>query len=123
MYFYDKRQAHSTNILQAHTQSLNVIAFNPVERFLFATASNDHTISLWDYRSLGRPIHSLVGHYNHVTSLQWSPFSTCILASGSDDCRVNLWDISKVDFLSSIEIMNRLVWIYLMKRNKKELLN
>lgn len=105
VFFYDIRQAHSTSVIQAHSQPIQAISFNPVERYLFATASDDKTIGLWDQRNTSRPLHSLVGHKGSVNVIQWSPFSTCILASGSSDCRVHLWDISQV---RGIELLLRL---------------
>ena len=96
VFLYDCRIRHRTNTIKAHSQSVLSLAFHPVERFLLATSSADHTIALWDQRNLQAPLHTMVGHHAGVTSIAWSPFSTCILASGSEDCRVNIWDISKV---------------------------
>lgn len=96
VYLYDTRLAHWSDMIKAHNRPVLALAFHPVERFLLATASQDHTIALWDQRNLSNPVHSLVGHRGSVSSIEWSPFSTCVLASGSSDCRVNIWDISKV---------------------------
>ena len=94
--FYDVRQAASVASLAAHAKEVNAVAFNPVEQFLFATASSDATVALWDHRNTSRALHSLVGHKAEVYSLAWSPASACVLASAGVDRRVNLWDISRV---------------------------
>lgn len=76
---------------------MNVISFNPVERYLFATASSDQTIALWDHRNLSKPIHSLIGHKGEIYSCCWSTFNPQILASAGVDRRVNIWDLSRVN--------------------------
>lgn len=96
MIFYDTREAHSVLFFQAHVQGVRAMAFNPVERFLFATACEDGGVSLWDQRATAKPLHSMAGHAGAVTGLAWSPFNACILASNGMDRRVNLWDISRV---------------------------
>ena len=94
--FYDTREAHSVLFFQAHAQSVRSLVFNPVERFLFATACDDGTLSFWDQRATTKPLHSLAAHTGAATGLAWSPFNACILASYGVDRRVNLWDISRV---------------------------
>ena len=96
VFFYDVRQASSVASLQAHSKEVNSIACNPVERNLFATASSDHTVALWDHRNTSKPLHSLRGHTAEVYSLMWSPSNPTILASAGVDRRVNLWDLSRV---------------------------
>lgn len=96
VFFYDTRLAQSVASFQASKQEVNTIAFNPVEKYLFATGSSDNTVALWDYRNLSMPLHSLVGHKGEVYSCAWSPFNPHILASAGVDRRVNLWDISRV---------------------------
>ena len=96
VYFYDRRKAGSTSQLQAHKQAVNCIAFNPIERFLFATASSDTTVALWDSRNTTRPLHTLIGHSAPVTCLEWSPFNAGVVATGGEDERVFLWDLNRV---------------------------
>ena len=94
--FYDTREAHSITSLIAHDKEVNTIAFNPVERFLFATASSDASVVLWDYRNLSRSLHSMKHHTAEVYSLAWSPFSANIIASAGVDRRVMIWDLSRI---------------------------
>lgn len=96
VYFYDCRLARSITSLEAHKQEVNVISFNPVEKYLFATASNDQTVALWDYRNLESPLHSLVGHKGEIFSCTWNTANPHILASAGVDRRVHIWDISRV---------------------------
>ena len=108
MFIYDTRCERSVHSFIAHPQEVNVISFNPVERYLFATASSDQTISLWDHRNLSKPIHSLIGHKGEIYSCCWSTFNPQILASAGVDRRVNLWDLSRVNNYRNEMNVNRL---------------
>jgi len=79
-----------------HSDAINALAFNPRSEFLVATASSDHTIGIWDMRSLKQKIHTLEGHVDAVTSLAWHPTESSILGSGSYDRRLLFWDLSRV---------------------------
>jgi WD40 repeat protein len=59
---------------------------------LIASASDDHTIALWDVRS-GREIRAFVGHTDAVNSVSFSPDGRMI-ASGSGDGTTRLWDVA-----------------------------
>ena len=96
VFFYDRRKPGARLQLQAHKRAVHRIAFNPIERFLFATASADATVALWDSRNTTRPLHSLFGHGAAVRCLEWSPFNAGVLASGGEDERVCIWDLNRV---------------------------
>ncbi len=57
-----------------------------------ATASNDHTVHIWDSLS-GAHIYTYGGHTKWATSLAWSPDGTRI-ASASNDMTVQIWQAS-----------------------------
>lgn len=96
VFFYDIRKSRSLQSLRAHSREVNAISFNPVERFLFATASSDATIALWDFRALEKPLHELRRHTEEIYSLAWNPVNANILASAGVDRRVMIWDLSKI---------------------------
>lgn len=79
--------------LPAHLSTINHIVFSP-DASLFATASRDKTVKLWDF-SNGRLLKVLDtvrygGHVNSVNRLLWMDN---ILLSASDDRTVSIWEI------------------------------
>ena len=82
--------------VNAHSDAINAISFNPASEYVLATGSADNSIGLWDLRNLKVKLHALIGHQDSVTSLAWHPFEEAILGSSSYDRRVIFWDLSKV---------------------------
>ena len=94
--FYDIRQRRSASRLRAHEKEVNTVQFHPQERYLFATASSDATLALWDHRNLSAPLHVLRGHKAEIFSAAWNPANKNLIASSGVDRRVMLWDLSRV---------------------------
>jgi len=81
----------------AHAKDINSIAFNPAQAFLFATASSDQTVGLWDLRNLKEPVSIFRGHTDEVYQVAWQAGDEgTILASCGADRRVNVWDLSRI---------------------------
>jgi histone-binding protein RBBP4 len=98
VHFFDSRQdgPNPANVLKAHDEAANSISFNPFSSYLYATASTDSSVGIWDLRFTKTRLHSLLGHSSSVQSLDWNPFLSNILMSASDDRRVLLWDITRI---------------------------
>lgn len=79
-----------------HTDAINCLGFSPTTEYLFATASGDKTIGIWDIRNVKDKVHTLEGHNDAVTSLSWHPTEPGIIGTGSYDRRIIFWDLSKV---------------------------
>ncbi len=81
--------------ITAHLFTINAIQFNPSGK-LFATASRDKTIKIWDAKSykLLKVIEAIrdLGHVNSVNHLLW--LSESILISCSDDRTIKVWEIN-----------------------------
>ena len=77
-------------VIDAHPAEVSAAVFTPDSR-IFATASYDGTVKLWDGRT-GKPLRTLAGHQNLVLSLAVSPDGNT-LASGANDNTIRFWDV------------------------------
>eukprot|EP00058_Branchiostoma_floridae_P018326 XP_002603815.1 hypothetical protein BRAFLDRAFT_86651 [Branchiostoma floridae] len=84
------RQFHKME--RAHLDCVNCIRF--LDARMFATCSDDCSVSLWDLRNLRQSICQLKGHTNWVKNIEYSRKSGLLLTSGFDG-RVLTWDINK----------------------------
>lgn len=79
----------------AHLFTINNLAFHPTKP-LFATASRDKTIKIWDLETYElRKVIDVVklgGHINSVNKLLWSNYKDWLI-SVSDDRTVIVWEI------------------------------
>ncbi|KAK7200144.1 WD domain, G-beta repeat [Novymonas esmeraldas] len=82
--------------VHAHKNDINCIT-TPTPTGLFATASRDKTVKLWDFTSDGS-VAELLGHTLNVTSIDMSA-NADLLVSGSKDNTVRLWDVSRAEEL------------------------
>ena len=86
----------------AHMFTINSIVYLP-ELSLFATASRDKCIRIWDAETfeLQKSIDiQKDGHFNSVNSLLWLPAHST-LVSASDDRTIRMWKIDEVQHLLS----------------------
>jgi WD repeat-containing protein 61 len=79
----------------AHWFTINHIVYHP-EGHIFATASRDKTIKIWDAENfqLLKVIDTIKngGHINSVNKLYWSNYNNYLL-SCSDDKSIIIWDV------------------------------
>jgi len=79
-----------SEVINAHPAEVSAAVFTPDSR-IFATASYDGTVKLWD-GGTGQPLRTLAGHQNLVLSLAISTDGST-LASGSNDNTIRFWDV------------------------------
>lgn len=72
------------------TLASNSIAWNPMEAFNLAVASEDHNIYIFDSRNLSRALNVLKDHVSAVMDVDWSPTGE-ELVSASYDRSIRLW--------------------------------
>jgi WD40 repeat protein len=93
---WDIRQDKPAFNIEAHSQDVNSVEFNPNNQYLILTASNDKTAALWDTRNLNIKINVFEQHTNDVMAARWNPNIMSLFATYSADRRVNIWDLGKI---------------------------
>ena len=77
-----------------HLSSVEDLQWSPNERNVFASASSDGTVKVWDVRSKTRkPAVSVQVSDTDVNVISWSHQTTHLLASGADDGQWAVWDL------------------------------
>lgn len=83
-----------TRAFQGHTSSVEDIQWSPQEASVFASASSDGTVRVWDVRSKSRkPAISVTVSKTDVNVMSWSRLTTHLLATGDDDGVWGVWDL------------------------------
>ncbi|KAK4183015.1 WD40-repeat-containing domain protein [Podospora australis] len=83
-----------TRPFQGHTSSVEEIQWSPSEASVFASASSDGTIRVWDVRSKSRtPALTMQVSNVDVNVMSWSKQTTHLLASGDDAGVWGVWDL------------------------------
>ena len=75
-----------------HGDSVQSVAFSPVDNSIVASAGGHNTIKLWNLRE--NTVKTLTGHKEKVNSVAFSPDGR-LLVSGSEDGTLKIWDVSR----------------------------
>ena len=87
----DKKDYTVVNAIPAHNYAIYKIGFSP-DKKVFATASRDKTLKIWDANTnqvIQRIEQGSEGHLNSVNTLLWMDDHTLI--SAGDDRSINIW--------------------------------
>ena len=77
-----------------HQSSVEDIQWSPNEKNVFASASSDGTVKVWDVRSKSKkPAVSVAVSKTDVNVISWSHQTTHLLATGADDGEWAVWDL------------------------------
>ncbi|KAF2733561.1 glutamate-rich WD repeat-containing protein-like protein 1 [Polyplosphaeria fusca] len=83
-----------TTAYTGHQGTVEELQWSPSERHVFASASNDGTVKIWDARSKSRKAAvSVQVSKTDVNVLSWSRQTSHLLASGADDGEWAVWDL------------------------------
>ncbi|KAF3635679.1 putative protein SMG7L-like [Capsicum annuum] len=81
---------------EGHAHHVTDIRFRP-NSTLFATSSFDRTVKIWDAAKPSNPFQNLVGHIEHVMSVDFHPRNAGLLSSCDSNDDIILWDVTKGD--------------------------
>lgn len=73
--------------------SVEDIQWSPTEATVFATASVDKSVRIWDTRARGKSMLTVEAHTQDVNVISWSRLINYLLVSGSDDGSFKIWDL------------------------------
>ncbi|EXJ92289.1 hypothetical protein A1O3_00839 [Capronia epimyces CBS 606.96] len=77
-----------------HTDAVEELQWSPNEKFVFASASSDGTVKVWDIRSKSRkPAVDVKISNTDVNVMSWSRQTFHLLATGADDGQWAVWDL------------------------------
>ncbi len=77
-----------------HESSVEDLQWSPNERSVFASASSDGTVKVWDVRSKShKPAVNVTVSSTDVNVLSWSYQTAHLLATGADDGQWAVWDL------------------------------
>ena len=83
-----------TRPFTGHEGSVEDLQWSPSERNVFASASSDGTVKIWDIRSKSRkPQISVQVSTADVNVISWSHQNAFLLATGADDGQWAVWDL------------------------------
>ncbi|KAK4439956.1 Transcriptional corepressor LEUNIG [Sesamum alatum] len=77
-----------------HSQLITDIRFKPNSN-IFATSSFDRSVKIWDAANPGRALFNLVGHGEHVMSMDFHPRNTNLLCSCDSNDEIRLWNVKE----------------------------
>ena len=82
---------------RGHTSSVEDLQWSPSEATVFASASADTTVKIWDTRSkTGGAQLTVAAHDDDVNVLSWNHNVNYLLASGCEDGSFKVWDLRMV---------------------------
>ena len=77
-----------------HSDAVEELQWSPNEKFVFASASSDGTVKVWDVRSKSRnPAVDVKISNTDVNVMSWSRQTFHLLATGADDGQWAVWDL------------------------------
>ncbi|MCD7469096.1 hypothetical protein HAX54_007889 [Datura stramonium] len=87
---------YEVNCGEGHAHVITDVRFKP-NSTVFATSSFDKTVMIWDATKPSNPFQNLVGHGEHVMSIDFHPTKEGLLSSCDYNDEIRLWDVNTGD--------------------------
>ncbi|EKD03703.1 ribosome biogenesis-related protein [Trichosporon asahii var. asahii CBS 8904] len=85
---------NTSGAFTSHTSSVEDLQWSPSESTVFASASADQTVRIWDIRTKGRKAAvSVKAHDDDVNVISWNKNVDYLLVSGGDEGGLKVWDL------------------------------
>jgi polyadenylation factor subunit 2 len=84
------RNPHCLADIHAHKNTVNRLAWSPLNPHWFLSGSRDNLVKLFDIRIM-KDFQTMRAHKKEITSLAWHPTSERLFASGSHDGAIHHW--------------------------------
>lgn len=113
--FRGQKPSAPSLVYKGHSQPVRALVRHPSPtNDTFASASNDGTIKLWNYK--GENLTTLIGHDTFVYSLAVSPHGDGLFSSG-EDRSVKIWSETHGDLEQNITLPATSVWSIAVLQN------
>jgi WD repeat-containing protein 61 len=86
---------------EAHTQSVNVVSFDPTGQYLLS-GSKDAFLNCWDVHHDFKAVEKIPAHNFAIYAIAWHP-EAGLFATGSRDKTVKIWNATDLSFLLRID--------------------
>ncbi|KAK9132128.1 hypothetical protein Scep_011656 [Stephania cephalantha] len=93
----------SVRTFKEHAYCVYAAAWNPRHADVFASASGDCTVRVWDVREPGSTM-IIPGHEFEILTCDWNKYNDCVIATGSVDKSIRVWDVRS--YRVPISVMN-----------------
>jgi len=92
---------------KGHSATVEDLQWSPSEAEVFASASSDKTIGMWDIRVKEKRMAWVAAHKADVNVLSWNSKVHHLLASGGDDGTIKIWDLRNFKSYVNVEKSNK----------------
>ncbi|KAM7272991.1 hypothetical protein ACFE04_027655 [Oxalis oulophora] len=88
----DRPATASIRTFKEHVYCVYQAVWNPKHSDVFASASGDCTLRIWDVRQPNSTM-LLAAHDFESLSCDWNKYDVCLIASSSVDKSIKVWDV------------------------------